>query len=108
VPAPVAEGAVEPDTTISWSPVAAAARYRIAWRPTDAATWTSSEVVAADVTRQILKGIRVDDWIFGVSAISADNHESPVASAVPGGAFGPLPQPSPVAAEGTKPQPPRH
>ncbi|WP_332810955.1 M28 family peptidase [Sphingomonas sp.] len=107
VPAPVAEGAVSPDTAISWSPVAAAAHYRISWRPTDAAGWTNSEVVAAGVNRHVLKGIRVDDWIFGVSAISADNHESPVASAVPGGAFGPLPQASPPA-EGTKPQPQRH
>jgi hypothetical protein len=36
-----------------------------------------------------LKGIRVDDWIFGVSSVSKDGFESPVASAVPGGAFKP-------------------
>ena len=33
--------------------------------------------------------IRVDDWVFGVSSVSADGYESPVASAVPGGAFRP-------------------
>ena len=36
-----------------------------------------------------LKGIRVDDWVFGVSSVSEDGFESPVASAVPGGAFKP-------------------
>ena len=38
----------------------------------------------------ILKGIRVDDWVFGVSSVSKDGWESPVASAVPGGAFKPF------------------
>ena len=37
----------------------------------------------------VLKGIRVDDWVFGVSSVSKDGYESPVASAVPGGAFKP-------------------
>ena len=37
----------------------------------------------------VLKGIRVDDWVFGVSSVSKDGFESPVASAVPGGAFKP-------------------
>jgi hypothetical protein len=31
----------------------------------------------------------VDDWVFGVSSVSKDGLESPVASAVPGGAFKP-------------------
>ena len=35
------------------------------------------------------QGIRVDDWVFGVSSVSKDGFESPVASAVPGGAFKP-------------------
>ena len=37
----------------------------------------------------ILPHIRVDDWVFGVSSVSKDGFESPVASAVPGGAFKP-------------------
>ncbi|MGZ8334911.1 MAG: hypothetical protein ACXWUZ_17445, partial [Allosphingosinicella sp.] len=40
-----------------------------------------------------LRGIRVDDWVFGVSSVSEDGHESPGASAVPGGAFGPYTPP---------------
>ena len=42
----------------------------------------------------ILKGIRVDDWVFGVSSVSKDGYESPVASAVPGGAFRPYVAPA--------------
>jgi hypothetical protein len=37
----------------------------------------------------VLDHIRVDDWVFGVSSVSKDGFESPVASAVPGGAFKP-------------------
>jgi hypothetical protein len=39
--------------------------------------------------RIVLPHIRVDDWVFGVSSVSKDGFESPVASAVPGGAFRP-------------------
>ena len=48
--------------------------------------------------RAHLKGIRVDDWVFGVSSVSKDGFESPVTSAVPGGAFKPYvaPPPEPV------------
>ena len=33
------------------------------------------------------------DWVFGVASVSPDGIESPVASAVPGGAFLPLARP---------------
>ena len=42
-----------------------------------------------------LPHIRVDDWVFGVSSVSKDGFESPVASAVPGGAFKPYVAPPP-------------
>jgi hypothetical protein len=41
----------------------------------------------------VLGGVRVDDWVFGVSSVSKDGYESPVASAVPGGAFKPWVKP---------------
>jgi hypothetical protein len=44
----------------------------------------------------VLKGIRVDDWVFGASSVSKDGWESPVASAVPGGAFKPFVAPAPA------------
>lgn len=102
------EGAVSTDTRVLWVPVRGAADYRIWRRRTDANNWELSteidEIVAenrecrpvpcssalsggAMVT--ILPHIRVDDWVFGVSAVSRGGFESPVASAVPGGAFKP-------------------
>jgi hypothetical protein len=93
-PAPRIEGAVTPDTTVSWDPVPGAAAYMIRWRPTDAANWQEALRVGGGTTRHELTGIRIDDYVFGVSSVSADGHESPVASAVPGGAFRPYEPPS--------------
>jgi hypothetical protein len=42
----------------------------------------------------VLPHIRVDDWVFGVSSVSANGLESPVAAAVPGGTFKPWAAPS--------------
>ena len=47
----------------------------------------------SEYAKAVLKGIRVDDWVFGVSSISADGFESPVASAVPSGSFKPWVEP---------------
>ncbi|TFI57782.1 M20/M25/M40 family metallo-hydrolase [Sphingomonas parva] len=116
-PAPVAEGAVSTDTTLTWEPVRGAAAYVVRWRPTDQANWTESlrvdaahgaellAPVAATANapaqptrlRSVLKGVRVDDFVFGVSSVSASGYESPVASAVPGGAFRPFIPPATAA-----------
>ncbi|MEA3003657.1 MAG: hypothetical protein QOH81_2445 [Sphingomonadales bacterium] len=95
-PEPKVEGAVSTDTTIGWAPVAGAAAYVVRWRPTDAANWTQSLRVPGSATRQVLPHVRVDDWVFGVSSIAADGSESPIASAVPGGAFRPYAPPPPT------------
>ena len=96
-PEPKVEGAVSTDTTIKWEASPGASAYIIRWRPTDASNWQESLRVPGDATTHVLKGIRVDDWVFGVSAESADGVESPVASAVPGGAFRPyVPPPAPA------------
>jgi len=104
-PAPKVEGAVSTDTTISWKSVPDSPAYRIRWRRTDASNWAMSRRVTIDdcyrasgqkiiipegfACRIVLPHIRVDDWVFGVSSVSKDGFESPVASAVPGGAFKP-------------------
>ena len=109
-PAPKVEGAVSTDTTVTWSQVPGAASYKVWWRRTDANQWAVSRTVAGaprcapsretrasadnvfvDVgpCKLVLPHIRVDDWVFGVSSVSKDGFESPVASAVPGGAFKP-------------------
>ena len=112
------EGAVSTATTLTWAPQEGDS-FSIRWRRTDANQWQESLMVRREncpklqpvtdpaayvsdnknelilhVTSQhpckiALPGIRVDDWVFGVSSVSKDGYESPVASAVPGGAFKP-------------------
>lgn len=107
-PAPRVEGAVSTDTTLTWPRVEGAAHYVVRWRRTDASNWQHSLrvgdgsvwtphrprpgeifVPVSILSSVTLPGIRVDDWTFGVSSVAADGTESPVASAVPGGAFRP-------------------
>jgi hypothetical protein len=118
-PEPTVQGAVSTDTTISWREVGWATGYVVRWRRTDAAHWEHSSrdpgarvrilhVGASIVVPEGqpsdehvvagLPGVRVDDWVFGVSSVAADGSESPVASAVPGGAFRPYAPPPPPAA----------
>ena len=89
-------------------PAGEAADYVVRWRRTDSNNWTEERRGATceslliahrqpdgsitgspSLCMIVLKGIRVDDWVFGVSSVSKDGFESPVASAVPGGAFKP-------------------
>jgi hypothetical protein len=95
-PEPAVEGAVSPDTTLTWAGVPQASAYVVRWRRTDSSQWQHAVRVPGTVTRHVLPGIRVDDWVFGVSSLSADGYESPVASAVPGGAFRPYTPPPPA------------
>jgi Zn-dependent M28 family amino/carboxypeptidase len=100
-PEPKVEGAVSTDTTITWTPVPSASAYMIRWRRMDANEWQESRRVPASQCaaecKVVLPHIRVDDWIFGVASLSKDGFESPVASAVPGGAFKPYVAPPPAA-----------
>jgi hypothetical protein len=113
-PEPKVEGAVSTDTTLTWPAVPGVNEYRVRWRRTDANNWEVSRAVGGNteerpnvecatpvhvvgqtqsyggcVWKVVLPHIRVDDWVFGVSSVSKDGFESPVASAVPGGAFHP-------------------
>ncbi|HTU12837.1 MAG TPA: M28 family peptidase [Allosphingosinicella sp.] len=111
-PAPVVEGAVSTDTNITWPEVQGAVAYIVRWRRTDASQWEHSRriemprcLLATDPAcqgprppaRAVLPRVRVDDWTFGVSSVAEDGSESPVASAVPGGAFRPVEPPPPAA-----------
>lgn len=82
------EGAVTPDTTVSWSAVPGADSYRVWWRDTTAPNWTNVRSAAA-ATTLTLRNITIDDWFFGVSSVSADGYESPVEFPGPAGAFVP-------------------
>ena len=105
------EGAVSTDTTVKWQGSPFATSYVVRWRRTDSNSWTEEMSVspitvtgcrrscheALFTASQVLPHIRVDDWVFGVSSVSKDGFESPVASAVPGGAFKPwVAPPEPV------------
>jgi hypothetical protein len=109
------EGAVSPDTVVRWSQVRHAGGYVVRWRRTNASQWEHSMRVTgvyrcaeerngvardcqAPPSQVILRGIRVDDWVFGVSSVSTDGYESPVSSAVPGGAFRPWAPSAPAPA----------
>jgi len=81
---------VQAFTTIEWAAVPGAARYRGWRRRTDAPAWDLAPVAQTTKTDVRLDGVRGDDWFFGVSSVAADGSESPIASAVPGGAFKPL------------------
>ena len=88
VPTGVAiEGQVSPDTTIKWKPVPGATGYRIWWRPTTSAAWTQHRDVGAEATSLVLKGIDIDSWFFGVSALGPNGSASPVVFPGPAGAF---------------------
>ncbi len=80
------EGAVTPDTKLSWSPVTGAAEYRVWWRDTTSPVWKDSRSAGGDASLT-LKGVNIDDNIFGVSAVSADGFASPVEFPGPSGAF---------------------
>ncbi|CAA9518370.1 MAG: Leucine aminopeptidase-related protein [uncultured Sphingomonas sp.] len=104
------EGAVSTDTTLSWTK-GAAPLFVARWRRTDSNRWQeaygpagvelqtappSSLCNAQGVCAIVLKGVRVDDWVFGLASVSQDGWESPVVSAVPGGAFKPYLAPPPT------------
>jgi len=71
------KGAVSVDTTVTWAPAPDAAGYRMWWRSTTDPQWRFSRDAAPTGTA-VLKGVNIDDWFFGVSALSADGWESPV------------------------------
>lgn len=77
-PAPEIKGAVSYDTTLSWAPVAGAASYRAFWRDSLDPNWSHSQS-AGSATSITLAHVNIDDWLFGVSSVSADGYESPVA-----------------------------
>ena len=86
-PAAKAKAAVQTFTDVDWAAVPGAARYRLWQRRTDVTAWDAKPAAETAETHVRLEGVRGDDWFFGVSSVAADGSESPVASAVPGGAY---------------------
>ena len=70
-------GIVEPAAKFKWKKTKDAVGYKIYWRDTTSPTWDYSRYVG-DVTEFLLKGIVIDNYFFGISAIGKDGHESVV------------------------------
>ncbi len=71
------KGEVAYDTTVSWQAVPGSVRYNAWWRETTAPQWQHARDAGA-ATSLKLAGINIDDFYFGVSAVSAGGWESPV------------------------------
>jgi len=73
------EGAVTDDTTLSWSEQPGAAGYWVRQRPTDQPVWQEQRFTGDH--QIVLKDQVIDDWIFGVAAVSDKGFVSPTAYA---------------------------
>ena len=67
-------GALSRNTSVRWTPVQGAVRYRVRYRLNDGQVWTGASEVAG--TETVLAQVPVDDHLIGVSAVSADGAES--------------------------------
>lgn len=72
-------GIVEANTKLKWEKPAddSIAGYKIYWRLTTSPQWENSRFVG-DVDFYELKGIVIDNYLFGVAAVSKNGHESVV------------------------------
>jgi len=67
-------GALSNNTTVRWSAVGGAAKYRVYWRRADGIDWTDHKDVAG--TELVLKDVNIDDNFFAVAALAEDGSES--------------------------------
>ncbi len=82
-PAPPQEvsigGVVEPNTRLEWTPSKSpyVAGYMVYWRDTTSPTWQYSRFVDKQ-TKITLRGIVLDNYMFGVAAVGIGGHQSTV------------------------------
>ncbi len=84
-----ASGAVSPSAKLEWKTPNNAdnlAGYRVHWRLTTEPEWTHSRYVGK-VNEWTFKNLVIDNYYFGVSAVSLDGHETPVVFPGPAGRF---------------------
>ncbi len=72
-------GAVRPSTTLRWDQTddPNITGYKVYWRKTTSPQWEFSRLVAGPV-EFTLKGVVIDNFLFGLSSVSRDGHESVV------------------------------
>ncbi len=87
--------AVTPGTVVTWKPAADASLHRVWWRDTTEPQWRFNRQATGNSLT--LAGINIDDWFFGVSAVSADGYESPVVYPGASGSFDRMPPLAPPA-----------
>lgn len=68
-------GIVEASAKLQWSTVEGADHYKVYWRDTTSPQWQHSRAVK-DATELTLSGVVIDNFFFGVSAVSKSGHES--------------------------------
>lgn len=84
-----ASGAVSPSAKLEWKTPENAdnlAGYRVHWRLTTEPEWTHSRFVGK-VNEWTFKNLVIDNYYFGVSAVSLDGYETPVVFPGPAGRF---------------------
>ncbi len=80
-------GAVASDTDLTWAVAAEpTTTYRVYWRETTAPAWTNSRDAGHRGDFK-LENVAIDDFAFGVAAVSATGYESPVVFPGAAGAF---------------------
>jgi hypothetical protein len=74
-------GAVKPSTTLAWDLVddEKVSAYKIYFRDTTSPTWDNFRLVDKNVNQFTLKGIVIDNYLFGVATVGQDGSESVVA-----------------------------
>ena len=91
-----AVGAVQPSTTLSWAAPSDddnVVGYRLYWRLTTEPQWTRHEWVGMPAIDEegrmsaTLENVVIDNYFFGVAAVSAEGFESPVVFPGPAGSF---------------------
>lgn len=68
-------GIVQANARLKWSAVEGAAGYKVHWRETTMPQWSHSRHLEG-ATEHELDGVVIDNFFFGVSAVSKDGHES--------------------------------
>jgi hypothetical protein len=63
------------DASLRWAASAGAVGYRVYWRDAWSNEWQKQQSVG-HITHFVLPNVSIDDFVFGVSAIGADGHES--------------------------------
>lgn len=80
------DGALASDTTVQWKKQPDASGYVVHWRDTTTPQWQFRRAVG-DTDKTVLKDVVIDDWFFGVSAVSRDGYASPVVFPGEAGSF---------------------